>query len=157
MATADDLDAIMAIETAEFVSDAWSSSAMAADIASPHTRYLVAYFTGDPTTIVGYGGIFAPAGSGDADIQTIAVSSDARRQGIGRGLMNALIENARALRVREIFLEVREDKSAPRALYRDLGFEEIAERPGYYQPDNVTAVVMRLTLPHTPAGIGVNA
>ncbi|MCS4277589.1 ribosomal-protein-alanine acetyltransferase [Mycetocola sp. BIGb0189] len=156
-ATAEDLDAIMAIETAEFVSDAWSSQAMAADLASPHTHYLVASFAGGPREIIGYAGLFAPAGGLDADIQTIAVSARARRLGIGRGLMTALIEIARAQRIREIFLEVREDKPAPRTLYRDLGFEEIAERPGYYQPDNVTAIVMRLSIPQPETGIGRNA
>ena len=40
-ATPDDLDGIMAIENSSFPTDAWSSEAMADELASPHGRYLV--------------------------------------------------------------------------------------------------------------------
>ena len=44
----------------------------------------------------------------------------------------------------EVFLEVRADNPGARELYRSLGFEEIAVRAKYYQPDGVDAIVMRL-------------
>jgi len=68
-ATPDDLDAIMAIEHRSFPTDAWSSQAMALELASPHGRYLVDDLDGE---IIGYGGVRALEGSRDADIQTIA-------------------------------------------------------------------------------------
>ena len=37
-----DLDAIMHLERATFPTDAWSRDVMAAELASPHTVYLVA-------------------------------------------------------------------------------------------------------------------
>jgi ribosomal protein S18 acetylase RimI-like enzyme len=43
----------------------------------------------------------------------------------------------------EIFLEVRADNPGAQALYCSFGFEEIAVRPRYYQPDDVDAIVMR--------------
>ena len=45
-----------------------------------------------------------------------------------------------------LFLDVRADNPGAQTLYEALGFEPIAVRPGYYQPDNVDAVVMRHTL-----------
>ena len=42
-ATPDDLDAIMAIEHRSFPTDAWSSQAMALELASPHGLYPVSY------------------------------------------------------------------------------------------------------------------
>jgi ribosomal-protein-alanine acetyltransferase len=139
-ANSDDLDAIMAIETATFENDAWSSDSMAGELASQHTYYLVAHRVG----VEGYAGLFAPRGSLQADIQTIAVGESARRQGLGRVLMQALITEARERGATEVFLDVRADNPGATALYESLGFEPIAVRPGYYQPDNVDAIVMRL-------------
>ena len=42
-----------------------------------------------------------------------------------------------------MLLEVRADNPAAQALYAQHGFEAIAVRPRYYQPDDVDAVVMR--------------
>ena len=140
-----DLDAIMLIETATFENDAWSREAMASELASQHTYYLVAERAG----VEGYAGLFAPQRSLQADIQTIAVGESARRQGLGRVLMQSLIAEARERGAAEVFLDVRADNPGATALYESLGFESIAVRPGYYQPDNVDAVVMRLHI--TPA------
>jgi N6-L-threonylcarbamoyladenine synthase len=63
--------------------------------------------------------------------------------------MQALIEQAAKLTATEIYLEVREDKPAPQKLYEQLGFERIDRRENYYQPDGVSAIVMRLTIPTT--------
>jgi len=142
-ANADDLDAIMAIETSVFENDAWSAENMAAELASQHTYYLVASRVG----VEAYAGLFAPRGSQQADIQTIAVGESARRQGLGRVLMQTLIGEARDRGATEMFLDVRADNPGASALYESLGFEPIAVRAGYYQPDNVDAVVMRLHIP----------
>lgn len=144
-ATAADLDAIMAIETAMFPSDAWSPAMMAAEIAGPHGYYLVAEAADG--AVDGYAGLLAPRGSGQADIQTIAVVDRARRRGLGRTLMLALLDEARRRGATEVFLEVRADNPGARALYDALGFTEIAVRPNYYQPDGVDAVIMRLAVP----------
>jgi len=146
-ATPDDLDAIMAIETSTFTTDAWSAEAMRGDLGGIHTYYLVAERDDDSRAIDGYAGLLAPAGASNGDIQTIAVAEPARRGGLGRALMNALIGEARRRGAREIFLEVRADNPPARILYESLGFEGIATRPKYYQPDGVDAVVMRLRVP----------
>jgi ribosomal-protein-alanine acetyltransferase len=144
-ATPDDLDAIMQLETATFTSDAWSRGTMRAELASPHGYYLVIEGT-DAGAIGGYAGLLAPADSGQADIQTIAVAPTARRRGLGRALMVALIGEARRRGAGEVFLEVRADNPDAQALYSSLGFEQIAVRPQYYQPDGVDAHIMRLLL-----------
>ena len=141
-ATVDDLDAIMDLETSTFGSDAWSRGSMRAELGSRHGYYLVA---GD-APVAGYAGLLAPAGSGQADIQTIAVAPTARRQGLGRALMSALLAEARAREAAEVFLEVRADNPNAQALYASLGFEQIAVRPQYYQPDGVDAHIMKRAL-----------
>ncbi|MEO5535563.1 MAG: ribosomal protein S18-alanine N-acetyltransferase [Pseudolysinimonas sp.] len=143
-ATPDDLEAIMAIETTTFTTDAWSSNMMAEELNGPHGYYLVAET--EAGGLDGYAGLLAPQGSGQADIQTIAVVETARRAGLGRTLMLALLDEARRRDAAEVFLEVRADNPGAQALYRELGFDEIAVRPNYYQPDGIDAVIMRLEL-----------
>ncbi len=149
-ATADDLDAIMRLETATFASDAWSPSVMRGELAGRHGYYLVAE-AADSTELDGYAGLLAPARSGQADIQTIAVAERARRRGLGRALMVALLEEAGRRGASDVFLEVRADNPNAEALYVSLGFERIAVRAKYYQPDGVDAHVMKLVLGVSPA------
>jgi ribosomal-protein-alanine acetyltransferase len=138
-----DLDAIMAIERATFPADAWSSSSMRAELRGPHGYYVVA--AADDGALEGYAGLLAPEGAGQADIQTIAVVESARGRGVGRLLMSALLGEAERRGAAEIFLEVRADNEPAQRLYESLGFERIAVRPHYYQPDNADAWVMRRT------------
>ncbi len=142
-ATRADLDAIMAVEHRSFPTDAWSAETMAAELESPHGRYLVDEIDG---VVVGYGGVRALQGGADADIQTIALDRPHRGAGRGRALLRALLDAARARGAREVFLEVRADNPAASGLYLSEGFEEIGRRPRYYQPDDVDAIVMRLHL-----------
>lgn len=146
-AAAADLPRIMELETGTFGTDAWSSDAMLSDLRNPQCYYLVADRVGYPGVLDGYAGLFAPRGAQEGDIQTIAVAETARRGGLGRALMNALIGEARTRGAKEVFLEVRADNPGPKLLYETLGFEEIAVRVGYYQPDGVDAIVMRLDVP----------
>jgi N6-L-threonylcarbamoyladenine synthase len=143
LATEADLAAIMELEKDSFGNDSWSRPTMRAELMAPHTFYLVAYLDGE---IVGYAGLSKVGSSSSADIQTIAVSDSHRRTGIGRELMQALIEQASKLSATEVILEVREDKPAPQKLYEQLGFERIDRRENYYQPDGVAAIVMRLKI-----------
>jgi len=146
-ATTQDLASIMRLETGIFVTDGWSEDAMLRELRSPHGHYLVAERVGYPGVIDGYAGLFAPRGAREGDIQTIAVAEDARRGGLGRSFMNALIGEARKRGVTQLFLEVRADNPGAQHLYETLGFEQIAVRKGYYQPDGVDANVMRLAVP----------
>lgn len=140
-ATIDDLDAIMALERALFPADAWSEGMMREELQSPHGAYFVDERAG---RLIGYAGLRAPAGSRDADVQTIAVAAEAQGTGRGRALLETLLQEASARRVREVFLDVRADNPVARRLYESAGFTEVGRRPRYYQPDDVDAVVMRL-------------
>jgi ribosomal-protein-alanine acetyltransferase len=141
----DDLDAVMAMETSIFGTDAWPREMMRAEMTNPNCRYLVAELAHAPV-VVAYAGLLCPPGSGDGDIQTIAVSPDMRGQGIGREMMTTLLAEAGLREATRVFLEVRADNESAQALYRDLGFIPVGVRAGYYQPDAVDAVTMRCDL-----------
>jgi ribosomal-protein-alanine acetyltransferase len=144
-ATPADLDVIDALERATFPTDAWSRAMLEAELSGPHGFYLAAV-EGEGGPVIGYAGLLAPRGSGQGDIQTIAVAESARRRGIGAALLDALLAEARAREANEVFLEVRADNPGAEALYVTRGFERIAIRPAYYQPDGVDAVVMKAVL-----------
>ena len=152
-----DLGHILAIEQAVFGSDAWSAELLASELESANTYYIVATPVGAPEIVEGYAGLMVPPGADDADIQTIAVAAEVRRMGLGRILVRALLSEARRRAVRQVFLEVRQDNPAAQALYRELGVEEIAISPGYYQPDNVDALVMKLDLQPRVPGLAVGS
>lgn len=136
-ATSEDLDAIMAIEDATFPSDAWHRNTMQRELESRVNRYYVAELDGE---VIAYGG--SRIVGCDADVQTIAVAADNRGQGLGRALMEQLMQAARDEGALQMFLEVRADNEPAAALYESLGFEQIDTRYGYYQPEGVDAIVM---------------
>ncbi|GAA2441988.1 ribosomal protein S18-alanine N-acetyltransferase [Agromyces soli] len=148
-----DLGAIMRLERDTFTDDAWPEDAMRRELASDHGFYLVAV-DGEaeaeadavPDAVFGYAGLLAPRGSGQGDIQTIAVEPGHRGTGLGRVLMQALIAEARRRDAVHVFLEVRADNPVARGLYASLGFTELGVRPRYYR-NGVDAVLMRLEVP----------
>lgn len=143
IATPADLDAIMAIENSSFPSDAWSAESMAAELVTEYSHYLVDEDGGE---IIGYAGLRSIRGNADADIQTIALIEARRGEGRGRAMLRTLLAEASDRGAREVFLEVRADNPGAEGLYISEGFEELARRPHYYQPDNVDAIVMKLDL-----------
>ena len=143
LANADDLGGIMTIERAVFEHEAWSAEAMRRDMLDANCYYLVGELVATGQ-IVGYAGLLCGAGSGEGDIQTIAVTPTVRSRGLGRVMMADLIAEAGRRGATRLFLEVRSDNPVAIGLYRALGFVEVGVREGYYQPDNVDAVVMKL-------------
>lgn len=152
-ATVDDLDAIMAIESSVFATDAWSPPLMRAELLDPSSYYVVAFPPDVPAQIDAYAGLRSPLRQPQADIQTIAVVHSARRHGLGRVLMLHLVSQARVRGARELFLEVRDDNPSAQSLYLSLGFEQIAVRPKYYQSNGVDAIIMRLVIPRPEVSV----
>ena len=83
-------------------------------------------------------------------MQTLAVAPAEQGQGLGRRLLDALLDEARRREAAEVLLEVRADNAPAQALYARAGFERIAVRRGYYQPGGTDALVLRLQLRGAP-------
>lgn len=140
-ATLADVDAVMTIERASFPTDAWSEAAMRETFESGD-----AFVAEEGAEVVGYGAVLAPAGSGDADVLTIAVGEAHRGEGLGAALLQRMLRTASDRGASRVFLEVRADNPVAQHLYETRGFRAVGVRPRYYQPDGVDAVVMRLDL-----------
>lgn len=60
-------------------------------------------------------------------ISAVGTVPAARRQGVARSMMHALIANARQSGLREVLLEVISENFKAHTLYRDLGFRDVRE------------------------------
>jgi len=141
-----DVAAAAALEPQLFPAAPWTAAGFWSELAGvPRTRYYVV--AEDGTGLVGYAGLFVVGP--EADVQTVAVRADRQGAGLGRRLVQHLLDEARRRGCSRVMLEVREGNPAARHLYDRLGFEQVAVRRGYYGPGQ-DAVVMRLRL--SPGG-----
>ncbi|MBB5193501.1 ribosomal-protein-alanine N-acetyltransferase [Silvimonas terrae] len=68
----------------------------------------------------------------EAELLLIAVAPWLQGQGLGRKILQALIDQLRQRGAAQMFLEVREGNTAARALYEKLGGSVSGRRKGYY-------------------------
>ncbi len=80
--------------------------------------------------LIGYGILSVAAH--EAHVLNVCVAKDQQGQGHGRRLMMRLLDLARWHRVERAYLEVRPSNVHAIALYHQLGFNEIGQRPNYY-------------------------
>jgi ribosomal-protein-alanine N-acetyltransferase len=80
------------------------------------------------------------------EIENIAVSSPARKRGLGTRLLRELLDLARAQGAEAVVLEVRESNRAARALYHKWSFRESSRRKDYYHDPEEDAILYRIAL-----------
>ena len=96
--------------------------------------------TMDGGRVLGYVGLMYVLDEGY--ISNVAVRPEARRQGIGDALIDALAEKAKALKLAFLTLEVRESNAPAIALYAKHGFHPVGKRKNYYDAPKEDAVLM---------------
>lgn len=138
------LEQVGRLEAELFAPDSWSTELFLSELAATDTRFYLVAVACASSQLRGYAGLAAYAG--EAFVQTLAVAPEFQRRGLGRHLLSALIARARELRAASIALEVRVDNLGAQELYRQAGFTPIGRRPGYYQPSNTDALIMRADL-----------
>lgn len=85
----------------------------------------------------------------EAEVLTLAVAPEARRAGIGSGLVADFLAQSKSRNANTAFLEVAADNENAQSLYRRHGFAEAGRRRAYYtRPDGskVDAVIMTCPL-----------
>jgi ribosomal-protein-alanine N-acetyltransferase len=80
--------------------------------------------------IIGYGVLSVAAM--EAHVLNVCIAPQMQGQGHGRRLMKRLVDLARWHQAQRIFLEVRPSNPRAIALYEDMGFNQIGQRPNYY-------------------------
>jgi len=90
--------------------------------------------------VLAYGGMMCVLDEGE--ITNIATHPDARRMGLGRAVVSALLDYGKSRGLVSFSLEVRESNSAAIALYEGLGFEAVGVRNNFYTKPTENAVIM---------------
>lgn len=126
LAMADDSNALAWLHASAFV-QGWTALSMAELLAAPGTFALLAEDDGRPEAF-----ILIRAAGGEAEILTLAVRPDARRRGLGRGLVLAAAAKVHAMQAETLFLEVAVDNVPALRLYELLGFARVGRRKAYY-------------------------
>ena len=88
----------------------------------------------------------------EAEILNLAVRSPARRLGVGRHLVEALLNVFQREGVIRVFLEVRESNTEAVAFYQRLGFLQVGKRLDYYHEPDESALVLALDVSHVTTG-----
>lgn len=126
-----DIPVLATYEKELFPYSPWSTSQFKEEFAGiPTTRYMSVAESGNK--IVGYCGVFLPAPGVEADILTVAVLPDFRRQGIAREFMRQIELWSKERGASAMMLEVEQSNSAAIELYTSLGYMKISVRMDYY-------------------------
>lgn len=137
---ASDLEAVNAIEQCSY-SVPWSDVTFRGLLRRRDAELLVAE---QDERVVGYAVFWQVLDQGE--LGNVAVTPEARRHGVARRLLAAMMERATARGVQELFLEVRPSNRGARQLYDSFGFIPVGRRRNYYQEPVEDAVVMRVLL-----------
>ena len=129
---------VAAIEKECFGREGWSERSVAGELTNALALWLVAEEDG---VVAGYVG--SQTVCAETDMMNVAVTADFRRRGIGEQLVNALVEELKALESHSLTLEVRASNAPAQALYEKLGFKEVGRRPKYYQNPREDALILR--------------
>lgn len=132
----ENLEQIAQIEKISF-SMPWSEKSFEEALDNPNAFYIVAEEEG---RVAGYCGAYLILD--EADVNQVAVDSSRQNQGIGRKLMEALLERLEQAGASAVTLEVRKSNRAAIALYESLGFITEGIRKNFYEKPVEDALIM---------------
>lgn len=142
------LDALMTVMRASFdpqYGEAWSAQQLSGSLA--HAGSYARQIKATDNALAGFS-LCRSAGP-EVELLLIAVRPEHQGLGLGRKLIAIAVSDARQRDATELFLEVRENNLAARALYRTTGFADIGRRTDYYAGADGTrfaAITMRRLL-----------
>lgn len=137
----EDLDSIMQIEP-KIYSHPWSRGNFADSL---HAGYSCWIYESEGK-VVGYAVMMSVLD--EAHLLNISIAQDYQGRGMGRALLEHVIDIARRHGAQMMFLEVRPSNKNAITLYESIGFNEFSIRKGYYPAHNgrEDAILMGLAL-----------
>jgi ribosomal-protein-alanine N-acetyltransferase len=136
----EDVPAVVEVERRCFAAP-WTAGQFKHELKIPFSRTIIAWSEAAAGRIAGY--ICRWVVGDEVSILNIAVDPDFQRQGLGREMVEIIVDEAHALGASSIALEVREKNAAARVLYTSLGFTEAGIRRNYYGKDDHAIVMCR--------------
>lgn len=132
----EDVASVAALEK-DLFSLPWSEAGFLTSLCSPDTLYLVVR---DGDRIAGYCGLLQSFD--EADITNVAVREELWNRGVGRMMLQELMERGKKRGIERFTLEVRVSNLAAIHLYQRLGFEPVGIRKNFYEKPQEDAVIM---------------
>lgn len=132
----EDILSISELEKECFKGESWSFGTIASAFENPAYEMLVAEEAGE---IIGFGCTCTTLEN--CDLENVLVTEAYRKSGVGKAVLNALLDNAAERGAEKVFLEVRVSNSAALMLYLSCGFKGVYARTRYYS-DGEDCLVM---------------
>jgi tRNA threonylcarbamoyladenosine biosynthesis protein TsaB len=133
---------VMAELHAQSFAQGWSPASLQASLSVPGAGALVVELAG---TV--YGFVQFQWFAGEAEINTLCISPNHRRQHFGRDLMTGLLAALQTSNTQRIFLEVSDRNSAALALYESSSFTRTGLRKAYYADGSDAIQMQRVLVP----------
>lgn len=115
----------------------WSEQSFEDSLSKSYSVFFVAECDGE---IAGYVGVYHIGD--ECDITNVAVSSEYRRNGIGKRLLEAVETYASGHNVQTVTLEVRESNTPAINLYETMQYKNIGIRKNFYEKPTENAIIM---------------
>lgn len=126
-----DIPVLASYEKLLFPYSPWNTAQFKEEFAGiPTTRFMSV--AESDNKIIGYCGVFVPAPGVEADILTVAVLPEYRRQGIAREFMRQIEKWSQERGASAMMLEVEQSNESAIELYTSLGYMKISVRMDYY-------------------------
>jgi ribosomal-protein-alanine N-acetyltransferase len=116
----------------------WTPERVARTLAQRETLVLTAR---DGERLAGFA--IMQFGDERAHLSLLAVRPEYQRRGIGRHMLEWLIESALTAGIASVHLELRESNRGARRFYLNQGFAETARIPGYYRGAETAVRMLR--------------
>jgi ribosomal-protein-alanine N-acetyltransferase len=137
----DDLDTIMVIEP-QIYPYPWTRGNFSDSLNSGYSAWVLMHYE----EIIGYSLMMMVLD--EAHLLNLSIAKTYQKQGLGRTLLEHMVDIAKNNQMANMFLEVRQSNISAIALYENMGFNEMAIRRNYYPATNERedAVLMGLAL-----------
>ena len=119
-------------------SEPWSHESLMSCFKNPEYIFFTAKESGG--NIIGYSSMRYVLD--EAEICNVAVDIEERRKGVASALMKEILKTAEELKLKSIFLEVRESNLAAINLYERLEFKKSGIRKNFYEKPREDAIIM---------------
>ena len=118
--------------------DFWTHTILKSELENEMSKYIVAK---ENDNIVGFAGIIVLPD--DIEITNIVTKKSERKKGIGKLLLEKIIEMSRETKKEFISLEVNEKNEIAINLYKKFNFEKVALRKKYYNGTDDAIIMTR--------------
>ncbi|WP_263359027.1 ribosomal protein S18-alanine N-acetyltransferase [Acidicapsa ligni] len=140
-----DIERVMTIAASLAEAPHWPREAYIAAIAPDSTLRRVALVAQFADGVAGF--VVASVLAPQSELESIAVTSTAQRQGVATALLRELTGELSASGVEELLLELRASNARAADFYEQYGFMPAGRRRSYYQDPVEDALLLRLNLP----------